>query len=78
LLSKDLYVDVTDAKGSTPLHTSVIQMDYDCMRLLCEAKATINLKNDSYMSAIDIAESLRMPKLVNYLTQHDKNQVNRR
>jgi len=77
-LSQGLYVDATDATGSAPLHTAVIQMDYDCMRLLCEAKATITLKNDSYMSPIDIAESLRIPKLVNYLTQHDQHRPIRR
>lgn len=71
LLSNGLFVDAVDNTGSTPLHTAVIQGDLDTVRILCQAGAQIDLKNDSYMSPIDIAESLRNQKIVTTLRQFE-------
>jgi ankyrin repeat protein len=69
LLSKGLFVDFTDRSDSTALHTAVIQSDYDSVRALCEAGARIDLKNDNFLSPLDIAESMRDPKMISCLNQ---------
>jgi ankyrin repeat protein len=72
LLSKGLYVDLADNTGSTALHTATLQQDFNTMRVLCEAGADINVKNESYMSPLDIAESFRDMKLVMALRHFEK------
>ena len=71
LLSNGLLVDTVDSTGSTPLHTAAIQGELETVKILCEAGAKINLKNDSFMSPLDIAESLRNQKLVTALKQYE-------
>ena len=63
LIKKGLPVNITDSQGNTALHIAAIEQDAEIIKVLCQNNGKVTIQNDSGLTPIDIAESLRNSSL---------------
>ncbi|MDP0588885.1 MAG: ankyrin repeat domain-containing protein [Candidatus Endonucleobacter bathymodioli] len=67
----DIQVDITNKKGSTPLHLAVMQGKKESIKLLLAAKASINIENSMGYTPLHYAATLPDPEPLKMLLNHN-------
>ena len=82
LIKRGANVNIQDTDGNTPLHLTTYYDDLynyndetEIVRLLLEAKADINIKNEGNDTFLDSAERSGRSKIVRIIEQHMKKET---